>query len=69
VRRVQRLALRAHGVFVAAVAIGSLGLWELAGGRDFWPALLIVPALAFFAMHAYLSRRLSASLKRRRWDL
>ena len=69
VRRFQRFALRAHGVFFATVAAGSAALFELAGGHSLLPALLVVPAAALFAVHAYASRRLTRSLDRRRWDL
>jgi hypothetical protein len=69
VRRVQSFALRAHSLFVLVLVGGTAGLWALLGAHGAWPALLIVPACAFYALHLYASRRVSRALERRHWDL
>ena len=52
VDRFDRLALRAHAATYVAVNGVLVGMWELVGGGEFWPAYALVPSTALVAWHA-----------------
>ena len=52
VDRIDRLLLRAHLLAFVFCTLFFVGLWEVAGRGDFWPALMLLPWLALLAWHA-----------------
>ena len=52
VDRIDRLLLRAHLAAFAFCALFFVGLWEVGGRGDFWPALMLAPWLVVLAWHA-----------------
>jgi hypothetical protein len=61
--RFQRTALNYHaGVFVAGNG-ALVGIYELAGGGAFWPALVLAPTTTVLAAHAGGSRLLRRALR------
>lgn len=60
---IQRRALTLHaGVFVAGNG-ALVGVYELAGGGAFWPALVLAPTSAVLAAHAAGSHGLRRALR------
>ena len=52
VDRIDRLLLRAHLAAFAFCALFVVGLWEVGGRGEFWPALMLVPWFVVLAWHA-----------------
>lgn len=61
-RRVDRAALHAHAVGYAALNGSLVGIWELAGGGAFWPAVSLVPGTVLLGWHVAASRALRRRL-------
>jgi uncharacterized protein YcsI (UPF0317 family) len=63
IARVNRALLRAHaGGYLVGNGV-LIGIWELAGRGEFWPAWALVPTTGVLAWHAgatYVARRLAA---------
>lgn len=61
-RRVDRAALHAHAVGYTALNASLVGVWELAGGGAFWPAISLVPGTVLLGWHVAASRALRRRL-------
>ena len=66
VDRIDRLLLRAHLAAFAFCALFFIGLWEVGGRGDFWPALMLAPWLMVLAWHAGGSWSVRRMLRQRR---
>jgi hypothetical protein len=66
VDRLDRLMLKAHAWSYAIVNGSLVGLWEVTGRGDFWPALTIAPWGVVLAWHAGGSWSVRRMLRSRR---
>jgi uncharacterized protein YcsI (UPF0317 family) len=67
--RLNRRLLRAHAAGYVAGNGALVGIWDLTGGGDFWPAWALVPTTAALVWHVgatWVARRMAAERRRRR---
>src|SRR4051794_40482206 len=52
-RMLHRVAVTAHATLFLAFNLAVIGLWAVAGGGFFWPALTLIPGAALLGWHAF----------------
>lgn len=65
--RLNRQLLRAHAAGYVAGNGVLIGIWDLTGGGEFWPAWALVPTTAAIVWHAggtWVARRMAADRRR-----
>jgi hypothetical protein len=66
VDRVDRAALKVHGTSYVVVNGSLVGVWELAGGGVFWPAIALVPTTLLLTWHGLSSWTVRRLVRNRR---
>lgn len=66
VRRVDRVAIRAHGATFAGLNGGAVAAWAAAGAEGLWFAAVLVPTTLLLGAHVTVRRRVRRALARHR---
>lgn len=67
--RLNRQLLRAHAAGYVVANGALIGIWDLTGGGEFWPAWALIPSTAALAWHGgatWVARQMAAERRRKR---
>jgi uncharacterized protein YcsI (UPF0317 family) len=70
--RLNRRLLRAHAAGYVAGNGALIGIWDLTGGGEFWPAWTLVPTTAVLVWHVgatWVARQMAADRRRKRYRI